>query len=539
MSVRVQPMNNGEELQYSNDIKVILNVGGQRHETHLSTLNNFTDTRLTWISEQIKLDPRPNREFFFDRHPGLFSHILNYFRTGKLHAPRDICGPMFAEELSYWGIDSKLIEPCCWSYFDEHNELEEKLQGFGALDDKDSTVESLFEDDEDDENFDDLSDGYPEADRAHRSEKFLEQARKSWQRYCKVVWRLLENPYSSTVAWVISFVSLILTFLIVVLFCISTLPNLDETHKDVGLYPLEAASICWFTVEFLIRLVTTPDKKAFFKTMQTWVELLAIFPFYLQLGIPKEKEERLNVLKLLYVLRLYRAFRAFRFSYVLQVFIQTIKGSFRELFLLFFIFTVLVITYGSLAFYAENNGNGIFSSIPASFWWSLITMTTVGYGDMVPSTLFGKLVGGACALSGVLMMALPVSVVASNFSLYNNYAKVKLKLPPRPEKKILNSALQSMKFNAPETSIASTDELPRIPNGRRRSYRSRSRYSSVIPTLEEEERNDEEIEMTNRKEIPEERSSSERKCLSKSSNGSPMPSRTREVRISIPEISET
>lgn len=202
MSVRVPSMNNGEELQYSNDIKVILNVGGQRHETHLSTLNNFTDTRLTWISEQIKLDPRPNREFFFDRHPGLFSHILNYFRTGKLHAPRDICGPMFAEELSYWGIDSKLIEPCCWSYFDEHNELEEKLQGFGALDDKDSTLESSFEDDEDDENFDDLSDGYPEADRAHRSEKCLERARKSWQRYCKAVWRLLENPYSSTVAWV-------------------------------------------------------------------------------------------------------------------------------------------------------------------------------------------------------------------------------------------------------------------------------------------------------------------------------------------------
>lgn len=49
----------------------------------------------------------------------------------------------------------------------------------------------------------------------------------------------------------------------------------------------------------------------------------------------------------------------------------------------------------------------------------------IGYGDITPTTLYGKLVGGACALSGVLMMALPVSVVASNFSLYNNYAKVR------------------------------------------------------------------------------------------------------------------
>lgn len=200
MSLLAQSAN--DDLAQTTDIKVILNVGGQRHETHLSTLNNFTDTRLTWISEQIKLDPRPNREFFFDRHPGLFSHILNYFRTGKLHAPRDICGPMFAEELSYWGIDPKLIEPCCWSYYDEHNELEEKLQGFGALE-RESVVDSLFdEDDEENQNFDDMSDGYPEADRGHRDQNCSEHVQKVWRRYCKSVWRLLENPYSSTLAWV-------------------------------------------------------------------------------------------------------------------------------------------------------------------------------------------------------------------------------------------------------------------------------------------------------------------------------------------------
>ena len=161
-----------------------------------------------------------------------------------------------------------------------------------------------------------------------------------------------------------------------VLFCISTLQNFDHEQRNVVLYSLEIASICWFTIEFLVRLVTSPDKKTFFKTMQTWVDVLAIFPFYLELAIPDE--ENLRVLKLLYVLRLYRAFRAFRFSYVLQVFIQTIKGSFRELFLLFFIFSILVVTYGSLAYYAERKENKKFSSIPASFWWSLITMTTVG-----------------------------------------------------------------------------------------------------------------------------------------------------------------
>ena len=163
----------------------------------------------------------------------------------------------------------------------------------------------------------------------------------------------------------------------VVLFCISTLPTFhDQKQRNVVLYSLETASICWFTIEFLVRIVTSPDKKSFLKTMQAWVDVVAIIPFYLELVFPKEED--LLVLKLLYVLRLYRAFRAFRFSYVLQVFIQTIKGSFRELFLLFFIFSILVVTYGSLAYYAERNQSGKFSSIPASFWWSLITMTTVG-----------------------------------------------------------------------------------------------------------------------------------------------------------------
>ena len=84
------------------------------------------------------------------------------------------------------------------------------------------------------------------------------------------------------------------------------------------------------------------------------------------------------------------------------------------------------------------------------------------------------------------------------------FPQVKLKLPPRPEKKILSSAIQSMKFNAPETSIINSEEQPKMPNGRRRSYRSRSRYSSVIPTLEEEDRMEEEIEMTKRSQVGQE-----------------------------------
>ncbi len=87
-----------------------------RYETFKSTLKNIPDTRLSWLTEttahNTDFDPSTG-EYFFDRHPGVFNMILNYYRTGKLHAPIDICGPLFEEELAYWGIDEKQRSVCC------------------------------------------------------------------------------------------------------------------------------------------------------------------------------------------------------------------------------------------------------------------------------------------------------------------------------------------------------------------------------------------------------------------------------------------
>lgn len=181
-----------DETDGEQDVRVVLNVGGTRHETFLNTLENFPDTRLAWISEQLRKNPGRDREFFFDRHPGIFAHILNYFRTGKLHVPRDICGPMFEQELAFWGIDPKQIEHCCWAYYDEHNELEKT---WGELMNT-VPVESLS-DQEDDEL---CSDG--EVAHCENGNGWSDTVKKKWRVVRKRVWRVLEDPYSSKIAWV-------------------------------------------------------------------------------------------------------------------------------------------------------------------------------------------------------------------------------------------------------------------------------------------------------------------------------------------------
>ncbi|ERL83797.1 hypothetical protein D910_01042 [Dendroctonus ponderosae] len=94
--------------------RVVLNVGGIRHETYKATLKKIPATRLSRLTEALaNYDPVLN-EYFFDRHPGVFAQVLNYYRTGKLHYPSDVCGPLFEEELEFWGLDANQVEPCCW-----------------------------------------------------------------------------------------------------------------------------------------------------------------------------------------------------------------------------------------------------------------------------------------------------------------------------------------------------------------------------------------------------------------------------------------
>lgn len=183
--------------KFDDNERIILNVGGTRHETYRTTLRTLPGTRLALLASDsdiesvldhlqqvpgfIEYNPR-NNEYFFDRHPGVFAYVLNYYRTGKLHCPADVCGPLFEEELSFWGIDETDVEPCCWMTYRQHRDAEEALDVF-----------EMNVDNGDDEEEIGKRLGIEDVSPSHGNVSF-------WKKWQPVLWNLFEDPYSSRAA---------------------------------------------------------------------------------------------------------------------------------------------------------------------------------------------------------------------------------------------------------------------------------------------------------------------------------------------------
>ena len=132
------------------------------------------------------------------------------------------------------------------------------------------------------------------------------------------------------------------------------------------------------------------------------------------------------VIALCCCLRSLRILKVMQHNVGMRVLQLAMQVSARELGLLLLLLIIGVIIFATMVFFAEfPNDDSQFIHIPAGFWWALITMTTVGYGDMVPSTDFGRVVGAVYALTGILVLSLTVPVVASNFHRFYHLLALK------------------------------------------------------------------------------------------------------------------
>lgn len=174
---------------------------------------------------------------------------------------------------------------------------------------------------------------------------------------------------------------------------------------------------------------------SFLKDIMNAIDLMAIMPYFITLGtivnkVPdpvhtgagadsEQPGASLAILRVIRLVRVFRIFKLSRHSKGLQILGMTLKASLRELGLLMFFLLIGVILFSSAIYYAEaGSERSYFKSIPDAFWWAVVTMTTVGYGDMVPHDFWGKIVGSLCAIAGVLTLSLPVPVIVSNFNYF-------------------------------------------------------------------------------------------------------------------------
>ncbi|CAB3387706.1 Hypothetical predicted protein [Cloeon dipterum] len=374
----------------SEDEKLLINVSGRRFETWRNTLEKYPDTLLGSNEREFFYD-EDSKQYFFDRDPDIFRHILNYYRTGKLHYPKHECLTSYEEELAFFGILSDVIGDCCFEdYKDRKRENSERL-----MDDKLS------------ENGDNQN---------------LQQLTNIRQK----MWRSFENPHTSTSALVFYYVT---GFFIAV----SVMANVIETvscgikpgrsgtlpcgeRYKIVFFCLDTACVMIFTAEYLLRLFAAPDRCKFMRSVMSIIDVVAIMPYYIGLGIT-DNDDVSGAFVTLRVFRVFRIFKFSRHSQGLRILGYTLKSCASELGFLVFSLAMAIIIFATVMFYAEKNVESTnFTSIPAAFWYTIVTMTTLGYGDMVPKTIAGKIVGGVCSLSGVLVIALPVPVIVSNFS---------------------------------------------------------------------------------------------------------------------------
>ncbi|XP_031713464.1 potassium voltage-gated channel subfamily D member 3-like isoform X3 [Anarrhichthys ocellatus] len=378
----VAPMDNSKR----QDELIILNVSGHRFQTWRTTLDRYPDT-LLGSSEKDFFYNEEIKEYFFDRDPDAFRSILNFYRTGKLHYPRQQCITAYDEELIFFGIIPEIIGDCCYEeYKDRKRENLERLQD-DQEENKDMKLPNMT--------------------------------------FRETMWRAFENPHTSTMALVFYYVTGFFIAISVLTNVVETVPcGSTANQKDmpcgerytVAFFCMDTACVMIFTVEYLLRLFAAPSRYRFMRSVMSIIDVVAILPYYIGL-VMSNNEDVSGAFVTLRVFRVFRIFKFSRHSQGLRILGYTLKSCASELGFLLFSLTMAIIIFATVMFYAEKGSSSSkFTSIPASFWYTIVTMTTLGYGDMVPKTIAGKIFGSICSLSGVLVIALPVPVIVSNFS---------------------------------------------------------------------------------------------------------------------------
>ena len=328
--------------------RVIINVRNGKFETFLSTLEYFPNTLLGCKERRVGHKNETTGEYHFDVNADVFDSILFFYQSkGILAKPGLVDHNLFWEALIYFELGREI-------------------------------------------------------------KKVTEIPAAKWKR---AIWQTLVQPELSITGKSIAFMALIILASSVAIFCAETMfikdPN-AEIKLD-GWFYSEVFVNTFFTLDYLFHLIAAPSAYRYFKSAFGFVDLGCIMPFYMALLLMNVRNtlpgmRALKFVRLLRLLKVLRIFKVMRYSKTIRNQVAVMYRLQSHMIVLLFVFLMTIVFFSALIEAIENPVNPMFSSFSDTVWFVVVTMTTVGYGDMVSITPLGKvitvisIIGGQCLI---------------------------------------------------------------------------------------------------------------------------------------------
>ena len=204
-------------------------------------------------------------------------------------------------------------------------------------------------------------------------------------------------------------ITILLSVIVVMLESVSSL----RVKYSYYFYVLEWIFTILFTIEYILRLNTVFHPWKYATSFFGVVDLLAVLPTYLDLLIPGT--HYFLIIRVLRLLRIFRVLKLVKYIGETEILVQALRASSRKIFVFMFSIFTIVIVMGSLMYVIEGEENG-FTSIPRSIYWAIVTITTVGYGDISPSTPIGQVIATIVMFLGFSIIAVPSGIVTLEIS---------------------------------------------------------------------------------------------------------------------------
>ncbi|XP_057317670.1 potassium voltage-gated channel subfamily A member 10-like isoform X1 [Hydractinia symbiolongicarpus] len=359
--------------QQKNDVRnrkkrVKINVSGRLFETYERTLKS-REGSIFKMKNVLNYFDKEKQEYYFDRDPRSFEAILTYLQCGLLLQPENVAYKVFLEDLQFFGFGKAALD----IFKTGHGQVKQEKEN---------------------------------------SQHFVNYDKP------KTFWRCMTALEANGAFTILNIFGTLMIVFSLFLFCIETLPNITKEQKKV-FKNLETFCVIWFTVELAARFAIAENKCRFVINGMNIIDLISILPFYIDLIVFQNNNlAGFAILRALRAARIFRIFKLYRYSKAIHLLIYTFVSSISELLLLIFFMIVLLILFSAGIYFFENNfedPSNKFKSIPHTFWFAIVTLTTVGYGDMVPSTSGGKIISAVLSVTGVLVIALPIPIIVNNF----------------------------------------------------------------------------------------------------------------------------